>query len=90
MSELLTLFMAICFLITGWNFFKRPDVIQQWVLQLQQKNPLVAEMNPLRNWIEKKSFLMAVRVLGVLCLVNAAMLLSALFVLSGQDLGAGF
>ena len=79
MNELLTLFMAICFLVTGWHFVKRPEVVQEWVLQLHQKNHLVAEMNPLRNWVDKKSFVIAVRVLGVLCCLNFLMLFIALF-----------
>ena len=82
MSEMLTLLMAICFLVTGWHFVKRPEVIQQWVLQLHQKNHLVAEMNPLRNWVDKKSFVIAVRVLGVLCCLNFLVLFMALLSLS--------
>ena len=79
MNELLTLLMAICFLVTGWHFVRRPELIQQWVLQLHQKNHLVAEMNPLRNWVDKKSFVSAIRVLGVLCCLNFIMLFLALF-----------
>ncbi len=78
MNELLTLLMAGSFLVVGWHFVKRPEVIQQWVLQLHQKNHLVAEMNPLRNWIDKKSFVIAVRVLGILSLFNFFMLLMVL------------
>ncbi len=36
MNELLTLFMAVCFFVAGWNCLKRPEAIQQWILQLQQ------------------------------------------------------
>ncbi|VAW86089.1 hypothetical protein MNBD_GAMMA17-498 [hydrothermal vent metagenome] len=79
MNELLTLLMAVCFLVTGWHFVKRPEAIQQWVLQLHQKNHLVAEMNPLRNWIDKKSFVIALRVPGVLSLFNFFMLMMAFF-----------
>jgi len=78
MNALLTLIMAICFFVAGWNLLKRPKAIQQWVLQLQQRNSLVAEMNPLRNWVDKKSFLFALRLLGGLCLLNFLMLILAL------------
>ncbi len=88
MNELLTLFMAVCFFVAGWNCLKRPEAIQQWILQLQQKNPLVAEMNPLRNWIDKKSFLYALQLLGVLSLLNFLMLLLASFAIN--DSGSGF
>jgi len=88
MNELLTLFMAICFLMSGWHFVKRPEAIQQWVLLMQQKNHLVAEMNPLRNWIGKKSFVIAVRILGVLCLFNFFMLFMLLFSLQGEGFDA--
>ncbi len=87
MGELLTLFMAICFFVVGWNGVRRPESIQHWIVQLQKSNVLVAEMNPLRNWVEKKSFLIALRILGGLCLVNFIMLLSALLVLSGSSTG---
>jgi len=79
MNEMLTLLMALCFLLVGWHFVKRPEAIQQWVLQLHQKNHLVAEMNPLRNWIDKKSFAITVRVLGILSLFNFFMLLVPLY-----------
>ncbi len=90
MSELLTLLMAVCFLIAGWFLFKHPKAVQQWVVQLQQENRLVAEMNPLRNWIEKQSFLVVAQLLGALCLVNTALLLAMLFLQAGQNSGAGF
>ncbi len=89
MNELLTLFMAVCFFVAGWNCLKRPEAIQQWILQLQQKNPLVAEMNPLRNWVDKKSFLLALQLLGGLSLLNFLMLLLPLFAVNGSDAGFG-
>jgi len=90
MSELLTLLMAVCFQITGWFLFQHPKAVQQWAVRLQQKNRLVAEMNPLRNWIEKQSFLVVAQLLGALCLVNTALLLVTLFLQAGQNSGAGF
>lgn len=85
MNALLTLFMAACFLVVGWHCLKRPVILQQGILQLQQKNPLVAEMNPLRKWIDKKSFVWALQLLGGLSLLNGVMLLSTLFVTPGSD-----
>jgi len=90
MNDLLTLFIAICFFVTGWNCLKRPEAIQQWVVNLQQKKPLVAEMNPFKNWIEKKSFQSALRFIGGLCLLNAFMLIYALMALGGYGPGMDF
>lgn len=74
MDTLLTLVMAISFLIVGWGCFCKPRAIQRWLIALQQNNSVVAQINPLRNWIEKESFQLALRVAGALCLINAAML----------------
>lgn len=89
MNELLTLFMAACFGVTGWHCLKRPESIQQWVVQLQQKNRQVAEMNPLRNWVEKAGFVVALRFLGLLCLLNMFMLIYALIVAGSVNSDAG-
>lgn len=74
MNTFLTLVMAICFLISGWSCISKPEVLQRWLLELQQKNQAAAQLNPLRKWVGQRSFLLALRVIGLLCLINALLL----------------
>jgi hypothetical protein len=63
-------------LATGGVFLLwKPFAYQNWILRSYEKNPKAAKYNPFLDWMKSDSYLIVVRLVGVLCLIMAILLL---------------
>ncbi|NOY62577.1 MAG: hypothetical protein GXP10_05365 [Gammaproteobacteria bacterium] len=74
MNTFITILMAILFLLAGISCLNRTKEIQRWLIQFFETSPVIARDHPLARWTQQTSFIMLVKLIGVLSIINFIML----------------
>jgi len=70
MQDIVSLFMAISFLIVGIACLHRTKAIQAWIFDFSQRAPAAEAWKGLFMWIQTPTFVIVTRILGIFAMLN--------------------
>ncbi len=70
MQDIVSLFMAISFLIVGIACLHRTKAIQAWIFEFSQRAPAAEAWKGLFMWIQTPKFVIVTRILGIFAMLN--------------------
>ena len=77
---ILTIIVALVCLVVGVLAVLRPQGIQSYVLRVYERNSRLRKANPFLPWMESRSYVWSLRLLGALAILLSVGILSALFI----------
>lgn len=85
MDQILNIAMAVWFLMMALLCMNKTLQIRAWLLRLYDNVPAAKPWGPFFDWVKKPSFILTVRILGALSMLNFFMLVYA--VMYGDSAG---
>jgi hypothetical protein len=73
--KLIGMFLYSFLLIVGGMFLlMKPEAYQRWIVKTYARKPSLARINPFLTWMQSPGYLIAVRAVGIVCLVMGTLL----------------